>query len=158
VETRKKNRLEAYDYSGAGYYFVTICAKEKRPIFGSVVGATCGRPPHTELSRCGEIVEREIAVMDRTYPHVGVEKYVIMPNHVHLLLRIEPGDGRPQVAPTVSRVLQQFKGSTTKKAGIPLWQKGFYDHVVRDENDFLRSWNYIDGNPSRWTEDACFCE
>ena len=76
-----------------------------------------------------------------------------MPDHIHLLICIGGGNGRPQVAPTLSRIMQQFKGVTTKRCGRPLWQKGFYDHVIRDDNDFLTKWNYIDTNPARRGEE-----
>ena len=54
--------------------------------------------------------------------------------------------------------MQQFKGIVTKKVGIPIWQKGFYDHVIRSEQDYLDVWNYIEGNPSKWTEDALYMQ
>ena len=79
--------------------------------------------------------------------------YTIMPNHVHLLLQIKGDeDGRAMPAPTISKVVQQMKGSVTKQVGTPVWQKGFYDHVVRGEKDYLEIWNYIAGNPMKWEE------
>ena len=56
------------------------------------------------------------------------------------------------IAPTISTVVQMMKGAVSKMAGFPLWQKGFYDHVIRNEKDYLDIWNYIEGNPSRWVE------
>ena len=150
-ERRKSIRLKQYDYSRGGAYFVTVCTKDREPLFWDAdapVGATCGRPP---LSEMGKIVEREIQRMSTVYPNVWVEKYVVMPNHLHLLICIGNGEqnGRPQVAPTVSRIMQQFKGITTKRCGRPLWQKSFYDHIIRDENDFMTRWTYIDTNPAQ---------
>ena len=81
------------------------------------VGATCGRPPVIELTAAGEIVEREILRLNETYENLRVEHYTIMPNHVHLLLVIDAFGGRPQVAPTVSRAMKQFKGAVTKRLG-----------------------------------------
>ena len=93
------------------------------------------------------------------YPAITVDRYVIMPNHVHLLLQIHTDpDGRSMIAPTISVIMQQFKGIVTKKVGIPIWQKGFYDHVIRSEQDYLDVWNYIEGNPSKWTEDALYMQ
>lgn len=154
---RKPNRLPQYDYSRAGYYFITVCVKNREPLLWELpVGATCGRPP---LSPLGMIVEEELRRLDHMYAHIGVDKFVIMPNHIHLILQIRPdGCGRPQVAPTISRVMKQFKGVVTKRAGLSLWQKSFHDHVIRSEADYLRVWNYIDVNPARWVEDEYFRE
>ena len=79
---------------------------------------------------------------------IHVDHYVIMPNHVHLLLRITP-DGRRVAAPTVSSVVNQFKGAVSKAAGFSCWQKSFHDHIIRDEADFRRIWEYIDANPGK---------
>ena len=64
--------------------------------------------------------------------------------------------GRAQLAPTVSRIIQQFKGAVTKRIGISVWQKGFYDHIIRNESDYLRIWQYIDTNPAKWQEDCYY--
>ena len=64
--------------------------------------------------------------------------------------------GRTQFAPTVSRIIKQFKGSVTKKIGISIWQRSFYDHIIRDENDYLRIWDYIDTNPLKWSSDEYY--
>lgn len=158
METRKDIRLPGFDYSQGGVYFITVCTRNKELLLwerDAFVGATCGRPP---LSAAGEMVDREIAHLSSVYPNVWIEKAVVMPNHIHLLLCIESEEsGRPQVAPTVSRIMQQFKGTVSKRCGRPVWQKGYYDHVIRDENDFLTKWNYIDTNPARWQEDQ-YCE
>ena len=88
------------------------------------------------------------------YPLVHLDKYVIMPNHIHLILRVcAPEGGRPQVAPTLSRIIQQFKGAVTKSAGSPVWQRSFHDHIIRSEADYLRIWRYVDTNPLKWEED-----
>ena len=159
---RKENRLKEYDYSGNGAYFITICTKDMKCVLSRIVGdgdvnkshhkpvgATCGRP-QVKLTDFGIIVNEEIEILNKAYCGVTVERYVIMPNHIHLLIMIDIEYGRPQVAPTVSRIVQQFKGSITKKIGIPIWQKGFYDHVIRDYDDFLIRWQYIDENPKKW--------
>lgn len=152
LSKRKPNRLPEYDYSRAGYYFITVCTKDKEPLLWlPSVGATCGRPP---LSPLGLIVEEELLHLDSVYANIRLDKFVIMPNHIHLILMIgSDGCGRPQVAPTISRVMKQFKGAVTKRAGLPLWQKSFHDHVIRNESDYLRIWRYMDTNPLKWEED-----
>ncbi len=149
---RKNIRLKDYDYSQNGVYFVTICVKNKEPLLWNV-GATCGRPlvNNQNLSEYGIIVNDEVDKLNNVYGElVNVDKYVIMPNHIHLLIVLNNGivvDGRPQVAPTISRIIKQFKGSITKQIGFSFWQKFFYDHIVRNEKEYFKIWEYIDTNP-----------
>lgn len=153
-KTRKNIRLTEYDYSDPGAYFVTVCTKNHEKMFWENVGASIARPEDVKLSEIGKIVERSIKNISVCYPTVCVDIYTIMPNHVHLLLQIENDeDGRAMPAPTISKVVQQMKGSVTKQAGKPVWQKGFYDHVARGEKDYREIWNYIAGNPMKWEED-----
>lgn len=156
---RKRNRLVQYDYSTPGAYFVTICTKDRKPLFWENVGASIARPQDVELSEYGRITETGIHSIDRHYPMIKVDHYVIMPNHVHLLLRIvsEVG-GRAMLAPTISTVVQQMKGHITKQIGFSIWQKLFHDHVIRNEKDYQRIWNYIEGNPMRWRDDCFYIE
>lgn len=155
---RKRQRLAGYDYSAHGAYFVTICTDQKRPLFwDSPVGANCVRLPALPLSPIGRIVDAEIQRMSTVYPTVWVDKYVIMPNHIHLIVVIEnSAPGRTQFAPTLSRIIKQFKGAVTKGLGRPIWQRSFYDHVIRTQQEYLEVWAYIDGNPAKWTSDELF--
>ena len=153
---RKPNRLKEYDYSQPSAYFITICTKNKQNIFWKNVGASIARPEQINLSAYGKIVEEAIINISTHYPMITVDNYVIMPNHIHLLLQIQTDhNGRAMLAPTISVVVQQMKGYITKKIGTSIWQKLFHDHVVRGEKDYLKIWNYIEGNPSKWEED-CF--
>ena len=168
METRKHNRLKEYDYSQNGYYFITICTAEKSKILCDIpVGANCVRPkqsnipvrancvrPQMTFSEIGKLVDENIGILNDTYDTVRVDKYVIMPNHIHLIVAIQ--NGRTQFAPTVSRIIKQFKGKITKQVGFCIWQKSFYDHIIRDEKDYLRIWEYIENNPEKWTEDKYF--
>ena len=155
---RKPNRLPSYDYSTPGAYFITICTKGGKCTFWERVGASIARPPRPVLSQYGKIVDEAIREIPLHYPAVSVDHYVVMPNHIHLLLQINTDeDGRPMVAPTISRVVQQMKGTVTKQIGHSVWQKLFHDYVIRGEKDCLKIWEYIDNNPARWKED-CFYE
>ena len=154
METRKQNRLKEYDYSQNGYYFITICTAEKSKLLCDIsVGANCVRPK-TALSEIGKLVDENIGRLNSIYENVRVDKYVVMPNHVHLILVIQ--SGRTQFAPTVSRIMKQFNGKITKQVGFCIWQKSFYDHVIRDEKDYLRIWEYIEYNPEKWAEDKYY--
>lgn len=155
MEERKPNRWKCHDYSSCGSYFVTICTKDKEKMFW--VGAPFGRPPKY-LNEKGIIVENEISKLNNVYPGiVTVDRYAIMPNHIHLLLTIHPDkEGRPQGAPTISRVINQFKGSVSKQIGRSVWQKLFHDRVVRNDDEYYLITQYIIDNPSRWSEDKYF--
>ena len=152
---RKPNRLPDFDYSTPGAYFITICTKGRRNLFWVDVGASIARP---QLTTWGEITANSICDISNHYPTVSVDHYVVMPNHIHLLMQINTGtNGRPMVAPTISTVIQQFKGIVTKRIGQSVWQKLYHDHVVRGERDYLKIWEYIENNPAKWEED-CFYE
>ena len=167
---RKPNRLRDYDYSRPGMYFVTVCTKDRLPMFWTMapeqeegpVGANCVRPPEGFcLSKEGWLAAAEIERWPEIYPNIRAAQYVIMPNHVHILLEICPeDDGRTQFAPTgsvsLSRIIQQFKGRVSKGAGHPLWQKGFYESVIRSEAHLLDVWQYIVENPRKWTDDEYY--
>ena len=92
---------------------------------------------------------------------VWVDKYAIMPNHVHAIIYLEAGKGG-QSRPPLQRVMQRFKSITTRygwKSGHEkLWQRSFYDHVIRNEADYLRAWQYIDDNLAHWAEDEYYSE
>ncbi|WMJ21932.1 transposase [Paludicola sp. MB14-C6] len=156
---RKSNRLNEYNYSKNGAYFVTICVKDRHELFWKQgVGATLGRPNDTaHLSIYGNVVNNEIKRIEKIYNDVVViTRYVIMPNHIHLVICLQGNDGRPQVAPTISRVIQQFKGSVTKQLGFPLWQKLFHDHIIRNEDEYFRILQYIENNPFYWEQDLYY--
>ena len=87
-ESRKRTRLRAYDYSGAGVYFVTVCTEAKRPVLCRIVGAGVLDGPRPELTAQGKIVQNRLEEMERIYDDISIDHYVIMPNHVHLLLTI----------------------------------------------------------------------
>ncbi len=152
---RKQNRLTEYDYSSPGAYFITVCTADRKNLFWENVGASIARPEDVRLSQCGAIVKNAIESIPHVYLAISLDKYVIMPNHIHLLLQINTDeDGRAMLAPTIQKVVQQFKGVVSKQAGVSLWQKGFYDHVVRSEHDYQEIWEYIRDNPAKWEEDS----
>ena len=112
------------------------------------------RPDNVPFTKLGKIVRQSIEDIPVHYRAISVDHYVIMPNHIHLLLQINTdADGRSMIAPTISTVVRHMKGIVTKQAGFSVWQKGFYDHVIRNDNDYRDIWNYIEGNPGKWAED-----
>ena len=156
---RKPNRLKGYDYSQNGAYFITMCVKDRREMLWNAVGARIARPQNTEdLSEYGIVIKNAINNISEQYPSVLVDKYVIMPNHIHMILLVDSsGDGRAMRAPTISTVINQMKGYVTKQIGFSLWQKLFHDHIIRNEEEYRKIWEYIDTNPLKW-EDDCYFE
>ncbi len=147
---RKKIRLQNYDYSTAGAYFITVCVKDRRPVLWENVGADIIRPNQIQLSEYGKLVEIAIKNIPEHYEDVSVDKFCIMPDHIHLL--ISSTNGRMISAPTMSRVVGQMKRWVSKKVKIYFWQKSYFDHVIRNEHDYAENWEYIDRNPQVWIE------
>ena len=118
------------------------------------VGANCVRPlDQLPLSKIGIVIENEIYKLNTVYENIKVDKYQIMPNHIHLIIFIyEDSNGRTQFAPTISRIIKQFKGSITKQIGFSIWQKSFYDRIIRNEKEYQSVWNYIHNNPLKYLE------
>ena len=168
LKSRKKIRLENYDYSSPGLYFVTICTENRKDLFWDrefnsnvfkwcSVGANCVRPQGLPLSSIGNVVMEELEKWNNTYDAVSLCSYVIMPNHLHVMVFISADEnGRPQVAPTVDRMVKQFKGAVTKKIGCSIWQKSFMEHIIRNKMDYEIKSNYIFENPLRWHYDQLY--
>ena len=154
---RKQNRLTHYDYSTPNAYFITVCTDKRKSLFWKDVGAIIDRPENVPLSHLGMIVRQSIIDIPKHYPMISVDHSVIMPNHLHLLLQINAdADGRSLIAPTISTVVRLMKGTVSEQAGFSVWQKGFYDHIIRNENDYQEIWKYIEGNPGKWAEDKLY--
>ena len=153
---RKQNRLTGYDYSQPGCYFVTICSRDREHLFGCVVGADVLIGPHVQLSEIGAIVEQTISQIS------SVDKYIVMPHHVHILLRLPVANNGPMgtSAPTqsVPWIVRYLKRTVTMACGKTVWQRGYHDHIIRSEADYLRIWDYIDTNPAKWREDCYYCQ
>ena len=167
---RKDIRLKNFDYSSPGVYFVTICTESRKNyLWNGVldteafkwhsVGANCVRPINLPLSDIGNVVLVELEKWHQTYDEVEICSYVIMPNHLHIMVFISAGEhGRTQFAPTVGRMVKQFKGAVTKKIGRSIWQKSFMEHVIRNKQDFEIRSKYIYENPTRWYYDELYRE
>ena len=96
-------------------------------------------------------MDNEIKKLNTVYVAVRVDKYCIMPDHIHFIISINTDEnGRTHCAPTISRVIKQFKGSITKQVGRPIWQKSFYDHGIRNPQDYDEIWQYIENNPLKY--------
>ncbi len=165
LKKRKRNRLEHYDYSSSGAYFITICTKDRKNIFWnknqpSFVGEDIILPfDSIQLSPYGKIVEEAIKAIPKYYKSIELLQYVVMPNHVHMILFIPYNDGRMISSPTsILTAVGQMKRYVSKKIGEAIWQKSFHDHVIRDQNDYEKIAKYIYENPIKWEYDCFYIE
>ena len=169
LQKRKPNRLKNYDYSQNGAYFITICTKDRKPILSHIPEQSENIPTVVKLSPFGECIKEQIENIEKRFDNVIIDNYVIMPNHIHILMRIECNSGGASTqhtggaspSPTVSDVVCAFKSLATVecKKILPietLFQRSFYDHIVRNDMDYQNIWQYIDDNPRKWTEDKLY--
>ena len=152
---RKPNRLPNYDYSQIGSYFVTVCVQDMRCILSRILPDENGWDAYTDLTPIGQCVETVLLEMMQLDPGIRIDRFVIMPNHVHLLVSIvsDTSRGASGTTPptnTLSRFIGTFKRFTQKSCEKRIWQRGFHDHIIRDEDDYMVRWRYIDENPKKW--------
>ena len=151
---RKSTRLKGYDYSTPGAYFITICTKDRKELLSRIiVGEGLCALPQNIMTPIGQEVEKSIQYINNNYIGVIIDKYVIMPNHIHLIVILDNSGGCGN--PPLQNVIGQLKSCTTNKFGDILWQRSFHDHIIRGEKDYQKIWEYIDTNATRWEED-CF--
>ena len=179
LQKRKTNRLKNYDYSNVGAYFITVCTKNREPFLSTitVVGDGSAVPqnntnavpqnnttvPNIILTPFGQIVENHINMIPTKYPNTKIDAYVIMPDHVHMILSIvtipQNNHGRANPAPTIGNIMGWFKYATTKQiahcwntSDNHFWQQSYYDHIIRNEQDYRNICQYINENPIRWLQ------
>ena len=160
---RKPTRLKGYDYSTAGTYFITICTKDKKHLLSRITVGQGLAPAENQLSIFGKIAEEQIKDIENRYKTVKIDKYVVMPNHIHLLISNHEKKAGASPCPTISDVICTFKSMTTrlcKNNGFGekhLFQSSFHDHIIRGEKDYQKIWEYIDTNVIQWEKD-CYYE
>ena len=152
---RKQNRLQNFDYSTNGAYFITICTHNKECILSNIVGEGLCALPKINLNPIGEEIEKSINYINDYYDNIKIVKHIIMPNHIHLLIEINNQTGG-HGDPPLQSIIGQLKSYTTNKYGKQLWQRSYYDHIIRNEEDYLNVWEYINNNPAKWTEDKYY--
>ncbi len=155
---RKPTRLKDFDYSKCGAYFITICTKDRKSLFGPV-GAD---------SISARMIERTFLETIEKHGCVKSPIYVVMPNHFHAIITISRAD--MESAPTVSEIIQSFKRYSTleyiklvKSGLVPpfdkhIWQRSFHDHIIRNQDDYMEIAKYIKDNPARWYYDKLYNE
>jgi len=174
---RKNIRLQGYDYSQPGRYFITICTKDREFLFGDIMNGTMF------LTKYGEIAENELINIPSHYDNVDINKFVIMPNHIHILISLcRDGDedtarrvptrerfGKP-TKESIPTIIRSFKSATTnairKYVGTrravsyntaniyAVWQNRYHDHIIRNEKSYRHIYEYIENNPMQWESDC----
>ena len=162
---RRSIRLPGFDYTRPGAYFLTICTDGRACMFGEVVEG------EMRLNEAGRIVEECWEAIPAHFPIVGLDVFVIRPNHIHGIAIIAEGRGTPWRAPTaehfqkpvagsIPTIIRSYKSAVTKQInelrrtpGGVVWQHNYYEHIARDERDLNSIRAYIQSNPTRWKED-----
>jgi len=170
-KNRKTIRLKEYDYSSNGDYFVTICTRNRECLFGEI------KDGEMVLNEVGKIVEKEILNISKRFKYTEIDIYAIMPNHVHLLMSIlcdensfESKVGAIHELPLqdakyrrkmlIPKIIGYFKMNSAKKINIlldrmgnPVFQRNYYEEIIRNEKHYNEVYDYIVSNPSKWDED-----
>ena len=162
---RKSVRLKQYDYSHAGGYFITICTYNKECLFGEVING------EMRITEYGNIVRDEWLKAEKLREYVKLDRYVVMPNHFHgIIIIYNDNEGTARCAPTsrfgkivpnsLPVIVRSFKSAVTKQInmvrkeyGKPVWQRNYYEHVIRNDEDLQQIREYVDNNPLKWELD-----
>lgn len=157
---RKHPRLKQYDYSTPGAYFITICTDQRRALLSKVMQTNNARNT-IELTESGRIAEEQLFELEKRYSCVSVKRFIIMPNHIHLIVVLKNEENCDR--PSLITVIGSFKSITAKKCRQylkekKLFQTSFYEHVIRDRDEYADVEKYIVENPLKWREDELFSE
>ncbi len=168
---RRSIRLRDYDYAQMGAYFVTLCVHERECLLGEIAAG------EVRVSGAGLIVAQTWDNLPTRFPHIELDAFVVMPNHVHAIivitdpppspvdpvgagLALSKNQGNPRVAPTLGDIVGAFKSTSAiacnrllDRSGLPFWQRNYWEHVIRNDADLERLRDYIEGNPGKWAED-----
>jgi len=186
LHNRHSIRLQGYDYSQSGAYFITICTDKKKNYFGEIVNGD------VKLNLEGQYAFHQWKMIPQRFGNVEVDEFIIMPNHIHGIIVIRSGRGEGSdnkdlsgkqrllsdpsplqahekiqlngtVPGSIGAIVQNFKSNISRKInalpkmqGVTIWQKNFYDHIIRDEEDYARIVEYIRNNPRDWEQDELF--
>ena len=180
IHHRQSVRVKDYDYTSNGYYFVTICTHDKQQLFGQIKTrrgtACCALCILCALNEYGNIVNDEWIKSAHIRNKIELDEFVIMPNHIHGIIIINDlGNdlGTARRAPTgqfgfsvsgsLPTIVRAFKSASTKRInelrnspGQKLWQRNYYEHIIRDEKDLNRIRKYIKDNPAKWEDDEYY--
>lgn len=175
IHHRRSIRLKDYNYAQTGLYFVTICTENRECLFGNIVGAG-SKPALTALAQItlnplGDIVQNTWLDLINHNKNIKLHDFIIMPNHVHGIIEIIHPDcdwTGLEPAPTITKlpeIIRQFKTFSARRinqmrntAGIPVWQRNYHEHIIRDETSYLKIAEYIQTNPQKWLDDLYYLD
>ena len=164
LQKRKSTRLKTFDYNSIGAYFITICTEDREKILSRIVGGdVLDAPKSVELLPYGKIADKFINQLSDFCKNINVDRYVIMPNHIHIMLMVH-GNGASRTSPptrqhsSVSQFVSTLKRFCNKEYDQNIWQRGFYEHVIRNREDYEEHLKYIYENPFRWYYDELYTE
>lgn len=154
TKVRKRLRLDHYEYLSEGFYFITICINDFKCLFGFIGNE------EMHLNTLGQFVQTTWLSIPNYYPSIEIHEMIVMPNHIHGILKIieENQSGKRD---SITKAVGGFKAVTSKyaKANLvsdKLWQRGFYDHIIRKQESLIKIENYIAENPIKWSEDKFY--
>ena len=146
--SRKPTRIPGYDYASENYYFITICTHNKKCIFGTA----------DRLNELGEIAKEGINNIPTHFENVRIDNAIVMPNHVHLIVAMGGNDTEKRV--DLNNVIGLYKSGVSRKIrrnvpDLDVWQRSFHDHIIRDQREYEKIWQYVQFNWQKWEQD-CF--
>ena len=157
VHHRQSIRLRGYDYSQPGHYFLTLCSHQKRAVFGDI------RQQQIQLNFCGDIAKENWLKISELHSSVKLHEFVIMPNHMHCIIEITPPAAGCINSVTLGKLVRGYKASVTsairkqtQNQVYAVWQRNYYEHIIRNEASFWAITQYIRDNPKKWQEDEYF--
>ena len=172
IHHRRSVRLKGYDYSQLGCYFVTICTYERMPLFGCIADG------QMTLNEYGRIAEKELHITEKARANIEIDEHIIMPNHIHCIIKINFRCRGTMLVPekeydaierfakptsnSIPTIIRGYKSAVTKQLrdkdveGYCVWQKGYYEHIIRNEEEFQNIKEYIKNNPNNWKKDKLF--
>lgn len=147
--TRKQIRLKNYNYANSGYYFITICTNQRKTLFGEI------KNNKMLLNNIGEIIYSQIKESENKYPKIIIDENIVMPNHIHIIINILENNNIP-----IGNIIGYFKYQSSKAVceylNIPIksiWQRNYYEHIIKDEIELNNTREYIKNNPQNWQTD-----
>lgn len=145
-QIRKSPRLTGYDYKTGNYYFITVCTHNKQCLFG--------KPG--KLNQFGRIVKQSILKISRHYDSISIDNYIIMPNHIHMIVAVEDHN-----TVSLETIIGLFKSGISREIhkiepDIQVWQRSFHDHIIRNQQSYEKIWQYVTYNHQKWLEDCYY--
>ena len=151
IHHRQSTRLNGYDYSRAGAYFITICTHDREHLFGEIVNGTM------ELNKLGNVAQSHWQQPLQHHSNIIMDESIVMPNHLHGIIILESSTGSTKSISEIIRGFKTFSAKAINKKrglrGVPVWQRNYYDRIIRNELELDRVRQYIINNPQNWDAD-----